>query len=90
MDKIKKYRKKPVEIEAIQFTENTVQECWHFTGRKNILTDEQKEILKRAGIKINTLEGNIFAKLGDWIIKGIQGELYPCKDYIFKKTYEEV
>jgi len=39
---------------------------------------------------INTLEGQMIAKKGDWIIKGINGEIYPCKPDIFKKTYEEV
>jgi hypothetical protein len=42
------------------------------------------------GVLINTLEGNMKASVGDFIIKGVQGELYPCKPDIFEKTYEEV
>ena len=41
-------------------------------------------------ITIGTLEGNMKAKIGDWIIKGVNGEMYPCKDDIFQKTYEVV
>ena len=42
------------------------------------------------GILINTLEGNMKASIGDFIIKGVQGEFYPCKPDIFEKTYEKV
>lgn len=90
MGEIKKYKKKPVIIEAIQFTEDTIQECWNFTGRKEILEESSKKYLWNIGIKIETLEGTMWAKKGDWIIKGINGEFYPCKPNIFEKTYEEV
>ena len=90
MREVKKYKKKPVEVEAIQFTENTVQECWYFTGRQKILKESTKKNISNVGIKIKTLEGTMWAKKGDWIIKGVNGEFYPCKDDIFKKTYEEV
>lgn len=90
MREIKKYRKKPVVIEAIQFTESTVQECWYFTGRKQILEESTKKYLWNVGIKIETPEGTMWAKKEDWIIKGINGEFYPCKPDIFKKTYERV
>ena len=48
------------------------------------------EITLDGEVIIPTLEGRMIAKAGDWIIRGISGEYYPCKDYIFKNTYEEV
>lgn len=63
MIKYKKYRKKPVIVEAYQ-------------------TDKK--------ITIHTLEGDVFASIGDYIITGVNGEKYPCKPDIFKKTYELV
>jgi len=82
-----KYRKKPVVIEAIQFTEDAPDRAFNFI-RRNCAhsrdTDGNKEI------KIQTLEGVMTAKIGDWIIKGVQGEFYPCKPDIFDATYEKV
>lgn len=85
-----KYRKKPVIVEA-----------WHFTNKnKEIvlwdLLDVQMNVYptfddnNQPCIKIPTLEGEMTASLGDYIIKGVQGELYPCKPDIFEQTYEEV
>jgi hypothetical protein len=83
-----KYRKKPVVIEAIQFTghNSTEVEAW-MIGLEN----------KRPGVKhggtvlcIETLEGTMTASPGDFIIKGVQGEFYPCKPDIFEATYEKV
>ena len=87
---IKKYRKKPLTIEAIQFADNA--DCilaihkfiWQETTRVNY---EDKD---NPYIKIETLEGTIRAAVGDYIIKGVNGEFYPCKPNIFAKTYEEV
>lgn len=76
-----KYRKKPIVIEAVQFTGDQ-KEIIAFTGDANIFTP--------IGLIIHTLEGDHRAKIGDWIIKGIQGEFYPCKSDIFEQTYEEV
>jgi hypothetical protein len=79
-----KYRKKPVVIEAIQ---------WDGT------TESSHEIIKFADViwhcnhnhmTICTLEGNMKASIGDYIIKGVQGEFYPCKPDIFESTYELV
>lgn len=99
---IKKYRKKPVEIEAVQlkdFSQATVKSCLEFMGQ-NVNTncmmasdrfDEYCLILKhQGGIFIETLEGNMLASKGDFIIKGVSGEFYPCKPDIFAKTYESV
>lgn len=79
-----KYRKKPVVIEAIQFVgtdENKIELC-HFIGVYNYYIDEDENLV------IKTLEGNMKASVGDYIIKGVNGEFYPCKPDIFEKTYE--
>lgn len=80
-----KYRKKPVEIEAIQFvgTDENKIELHHFMGF-NFYIDENEDLV------IRTLEGNMKANVGDYIIKGVNGEFYPCKPDIFEKTYEKV
>lgn len=79
---IKKYKKKPVIIEAIQWTGENLSEIDKFTQAK----------VKNHGLVliIPTLEGDMYASLGDYIIKGVNGEFYPCKPGIFAKTYEEV
>lgn len=87
---LRKFRKKPVVIEAMQFDENNGDEVmdWvnsHFEG--SIIATYPQHC---AEICISTLEGNVFAQYGDWIIKGVQGEFYPCKPDIFEATYEEV
>ncbi|MFB4472159.1 hypothetical protein ACDI16_04280 [Oceanobacillus caeni] len=79
-----KYRKKPVEIDAIQWTGDNVKEVSNFISGTH-------SILPFAGIVfIETLEGKMEANVGDYIIKGVKGEFYPCKPDIFKQTYEGV
>lgn len=82
-----KYRKKPVEIEAVLWDGNKVSETtpWISEALKN-------DTIMRYGDKvvIRTLEGQLFANPGDYIIKGVKGELYPCKPDIFNETYEKV
>ena len=78
---IKKYRKKPLEVEAIQLTKDNEATAFEFC--------EGKAFLFRDGMISPTLEGKMTAFYGDYIIKGIQGEFYPCKPDIFKQTYEE-
>ena len=82
---MKKFRKKPVVIEAVQWTEDNWEEVTLFAkgSSRNINTI-------KGYLEIITLEGTMKANKNDWIIKGIQGEFYPCKPDIFKKTYEEV
>ena len=80
-----KYRKKPVVIEAIQWTGNNADEVECFTGEKNFY-----RVLYDNSLVIPMLEGDHKAIVGDWIIRGTQGEFYLCKPDIFKKTYEEV
>ena len=76
--KMKKYRKKPVVIEAVQYDP---KEAYPFVGRTGSANPYGY---------IDTLEGTMTVSPGDWIIKGIAGEYYPCKPDIFEATYEEV
>lgn len=93
---IKQYRKKPVVINALNWNGNNLVECIRFMGQDVNLSeriesdkfDDYREIVRSEGLKINTLEGTMIAQPGDYIIKGIQGEYYPCKPDIFEATYE--
>lgn len=86
-----RYRKVPVEIDAIRFTGSNLDEIAEFVGEmpphRDIAVLGELALYK---ITITTLEGELFASPGDWIIRGVQGELYPCKPDIFEATYEEV
>ena len=91
-----KFRKKPVVIDAIQWTGNNLEEIIDFVG-KELKVELQSETAYIAGVGkplyyviIETLEGNMRASDGDYIIKGVNGEFYPCKPDIFDKTYEKV
>jgi hypothetical protein len=79
-----KYRKKPVVIEAVQWTGDNANEVAWFAEGKAILG------VFHDGFDIHTLEGVMRANVGDYIIKGVNGEFYPCKPGIFEKTYEKV
>lgn len=84
-----KYRKKPVIIEAFQFTDDepeTLIELQEFMDRDVRVSYKNPE---NPVLKIETLEGVMDASIGDYIIKGVKGEFYPCKPDIFKATYEE-
>ena len=84
-----KYRKKPVVIEAIQFTGDNATEINFFTECKSYPTDESTSSSpKEKVLIIPTLEGDMRANVGDYIIKGVKGEFYPCKPDIFEATYE--
>ena len=78
-----KFRKKPVVIEAIHYDGNNFNECLQFCPTSQFRQSD-------GAIYIPTLEGTMIASIGDYIIKGIKGEFYPCKPDIFKKTYEEL
>lgn len=75
-----KYRKKPVVIEAVLWTGDNEQEIYDFV--------KSKYYTKSGTLFIETLEGDLAASVGDYIIKGVNGEFYPCKPDIFEKTYE--
>jgi hypothetical protein len=92
-----KYRKKPVVIEAIEWTGKNLFEVITFTDGKPDLKNETaqdywdsyKELVIKKGLKIYTLEGLMKADIGDYIIKGVKGEFYPCKPDIFLMTYDK-
>lgn len=84
---MKRYRKKPVVIEAVQWDGNNLEEIKSFMG---ITSDTYKPIQPKNTLYIRTLEGRMDALIGDFIIKGVNGEFYPCKPDIFEKTYEVV
>ena len=92
-----KYRKKPVVIEAIQWSGNNLKEVMEFMGSE-FTYDENTDYITNKFIYykstkkmfINTLEGKMEVAKGDYIIKGIKGEFYPCKPDIFINTYDEV
>ena len=84
------YRKKPVVIEAIQWDGTNQGEIAEFM-KTPIRTKTSPEQGNPSGkITIETLEGDMTASIGDFIIKGIRGEFYPCKPDIFEKTYDEI
>ena len=80
---IRKFRKKPVAIEAFEWTgeitpeiDEFIRGSHHFRSGKDLI--------------IHTLEGDMTASIGDFIIKGVKGEIYPCKPDVFWQTYEEI
>jgi hypothetical protein len=82
-----KFRKKPVVIEAFMFGADVEPDWFKQSGVEYIYWhDDDRQ--PPSGAKIDTLEGVMTAYVGDWIIKGIKGELYPCKADIFEATYE--
>lgn len=83
---VKKFRKKPVVIEAVHFDETSL-------NANEIIRWSEGAVQKCINadfLEVKTLEGTMVAKRGDYIIKGVNGEFYPCKPDIFEKTYEEV
>ncbi len=91
-----KFRKKPVVIDAIQVPNDKFGERDFFAWGKLAATlgmwmpDAPWKVTENLGIDIPTLEGVMHASPGDWIIRGVHGECYPCKPDIFEKTYERV
>ena len=85
-----KYRKKPVVIEAMQYnalnSRQSVMQWIDANGGKCYLVKS----INDSSIYIETLEGKMRADLNDYVIKGVNGEFYPCKPDIFDKTYEKV
>jgi hypothetical protein len=83
-----RFRKLPVEIEAIQFNADTFRAAVRFVPLDQF--SEAGEDDDGLFLSIKTLEGVMRASDGDWIIRGVQGEHYPCKADIFAATYEPV
>lgn len=78
------YEKRPVRIQAVQWNGENVKELMDFLNWRNASHDDQ------SGFVIHTLEGNMQATVGDYIIKGLSGEYYPCKEDIFLASYIKV
>ena len=79
-----KFRKKPVVIEAVQYVGRNSEDIHEFCG------SVAREPVGEDYMEIVTLEGVMKASVGDYVIKGVSGEFYPCKPDIFEKTYEAV
>lgn len=101
-DSMPKFRKKPVVVEAIkselirywfspQHSTRIPDWLYDALGAGTIfLTDDEPANESDTGLRIKTLEGEMIVSPDDWIIRGVNGELYPCKPDIFEKTYEKV
>lgn len=87
-----KFRKKPVVIEAVQFLPNnsSTDQIMALAASGTRQVDIERTADGHYRMYIQTLEGRMEASIGDWIIRGVSGELYPCKPDIFMVTYERV
>ena len=81
------FRKKPVVVEAIQYTGENIKEIIIFTKGKSKIHNAQDELSQM--LVITTLEGNMVISKGNWVIKGVKGEFYSCDPEIFNITYEK-
>jgi len=84
-----KYRKKPVVIDAWQWSGSNVREAREFCETNGLPAWHVGGMNGKSGLIIPTLEGDHLAEKGDFIIRGVNGEYYPCKPDIFAKTYEK-
>jgi hypothetical protein len=84
---MRRYTKKPVVIEAMQWTGINRPEILKFCNSCYVLITNDPN---KPELKIQTLEGTMSSRIGDYIIKGVEGEFYPCREDIFLKTYQEV
>lgn len=80
---IRKYRKKPAEIVALRYDGENAEDIQKFVGPTEC-------VLWDGEVYVDTMEGRMHVSAGDYVIKGVQGEFYPCKENIFNETYEEV
>ena len=81
----KQYFKKPVAIEAIQLTDDNHSQIIQWLSSYNV----ESYTLNSSEFYVKTLEGDMKANIGDYIIKGVKNEFYPCREDIFKMTYDE-
>lgn len=81
---IRKLRKKPVVIEGVQFIDNPDQGRDIARWCAGQYDEENHQVL------VNTIEGTMAAGIGWWVLKGVEGEFYPCKDSVLQATYEVV
>ncbi|MFA1820562.1 hypothetical protein ACDX78_10325 [Virgibacillus oceani] len=85
-----KYRKKPVVIEAFKYHEDNMPDWFMDKVTSSDIIIQNKTSIEEAYCEIKTLEGTMIGEHGDYIIQGVNGEVYPCKPDIFEKTYERV
>lgn len=87
-----KFRKKPVVVEAEQFLPNdeSIDKVMALASQSSRQVQVTRMPDGQCTMRITTLEGVMEASIGDWIIRGVQGEVYPCKPDIFYATYERV
>ena len=83
---IEQFVKKPIIVEAIQWTGENEHEVMKFVGSHCCLVDKSNG----KALIINTLEGDHYASVNDWIVKGVKGEFYPVKPDIMEQTYTRV
>ena len=85
---IKRYVKRPIVIRAVKWTGYNFDEIVEFIKGQPLTLYENSFGIKR--LLIETLEGDMYAEVGDYIIQGVRGEYYSCKPNIFTETYEEI
>ncbi len=90
MNTAQNYRKKPVVIQAIKLERDNIDAAYEFAYGNPISISERTMIQEWGGMHIRTLEGVMVADFGDYVIKGVKGEVYPIKADIFRKTYDKV
>lgn len=83
---IKSYTKKPITVDAFELTHENLETIWTWLG-DSYLSHQQCAESGDLSLLVGTLEGAMTANKGDFIIKGVEGEFYPCKRSIFNKTY---
>ena len=87
---VKKYIKKPVIVEAIQWVWDNWSDIMQFIPIPDVLyIPDEEQNKEKPKLKIKTLEGTMNVNYGDYILKGIKGEFYPCRADIFEETYRE-
>ena len=87
------FMKKPIIVEAKQFTGSNIKGMLEFMGQKvsdplHHKFSDYEDIVKEKGLHVQTLEGELMAKPGDWIVKGTKGEFWPVRNDIFSASYE--
>lgn len=91
---MKKYRRKPAVIEAVQWNGHNFDECMDFMGEdcgnKVTYEDYEEQCISCGKITIHKIDRDITASKGDYIVKAVNGEFYPFKSDIFNKMYEEI
>lgn len=89
MSEVKRYTKRPVVVEAMLYDGTNAQDVIDWIAAANQPHCDAARSIVRNSLFIGTLEGDMRAEVGDYIIRGVAGEFYPCKPHIFAQTYAE-